>query len=128
MVKVERGMAKILIIDDEDKLIKMLQMRLEANEYEVITANNGKEGLEKAKTENPDLILLDVVMTRMDGYEVCAVLKKDAQYNKIPIILYTNKAQDDFEEMGRSVGADVLTINPFDAPDLLAKIEELLKK
>jgi len=128
MVKVEGDMAKILIIDDEIKLLKMLQMRLEANEYEVITANNGKEGLEKAKTENLDLILLDVVMARMDGYEVCAVLKKDAQYNKIPIILFTGKAQDDFEEMGRSVGADALTINPFETPDLLAKIEELLKK
>jgi len=121
-------MAKILIIDDEDNLIEILQMRLEANEYEVITANNGKKGLEKAKTENPDLILLDVVMTRMDGYEVCAVLKKDTQYNKIPIILFTNKAQDDFEEMGRSAGADALTINPFETHDLIAKIEELLKK
>jgi len=121
-------MAKILIIDDEDRILNMLQMRLEDNGYEVITANNGKEGLEKAKTENPDLILLDVVMTRMDGYEVCAVLKKDTQHNKIPIILFTGKAQDDFEEMGRSAGADALTMKPFDSKVLLGKIEELLKK
>jgi len=120
-------MAKILIIDDESKLVELLQLRLEANGYEVISANNGEEGLEKAKTENPDLILLDVVMPKMSGYQVCKILKNDTQYNKIPIVLFSGKEQDEFEKIGKGMGADALTKNPFDPSVLLAKIEELLE-
>jgi len=74
-----------LLIDDESQMVDMVQMRLEANGYEVISANDGEEGLEKAKSEKPDLIILDVMMPKMDGYQVCTILKHDAQYNKIPI-------------------------------------------
>jgi len=120
-------MAKILVVDDESHLIELVQMRLEANGYEVITANDGEEGLEKAKSEKPDLILLDVMMPKMDGYKACSLLKSDEQFRKIPIILFTGKAQDDFEEVGKKAGADAFITKPFDPPDLLAKIEELLK-
>jgi len=119
---------KILVIDDETDLIMMVQMRLEANGYEVLSANDGEEGLEKAKSENPDLILLDVMMPKMDGYMVCSSLKNDEQFKKIPIILFTGKAQDDFEEVGKKARADAFITKPFDPSDLLAKIEELLKK
>ena len=122
------GQKKILVVDDESQLVEMLQLRLEANGYEVISANNGEEGLEKAKTENPDLILLDVMMPKMNGYQVCTILKNDAQHNKIPIFLFSGKEQVDFEKIGKKVGADAITINPFDPTVLLAKIEELLKK
>jgi len=121
-------MSKILIVDDELDLIKMVQMRLEANGYEVVTANDGEEGLEKAKSEEPDLILLDVMMPKMDGYQVTSLLKNDEQYRKIPIILFTGKAQKDFKDVGKKAGADAFMTKPFDPPDLLAKIEELLKK
>jgi len=122
------GQKKILVVDDEADLIMMVQMRLEANEYEVISANDGEEGLEKAKNEKPDLILLDVMMPKINGYQVCTILKQDAQYNKIPIILFTGKAQDDFEKAGKKAGADAFITKPFDPPDLLSKVEELLKK
>jgi len=121
-------MAKILIVDDETDSIMMVQMQLEANGYEVIAANNGEEGLEKVKNEKPDLIILDVMMPKMNGYQVCAILKYYAHYNKIPIILITGKAQHEFRELGQRVGADDFITKPFDPPILLAKIEELLKK
>ena len=122
------GQKKILIVDDETDLIMMVQMRLEANGYEVISANDGQEGLEKVKNESPDLILMDVMMPKMNGYEVCGLLKNDTLYSKIPIILFTGKAQQDFEEVGKKAGADAFITKPFDPPDLLSKIEELLKK
>jgi len=121
-------MAKILIVDDEIQLIKLVQMRLEAHGYEVIAANDGEEGLEKAKIEKPDLIILDVMMPKMDGYQVCRLLKTDALYTNIPIILFTGKAQDEFEEIGDKVGADAFIRKPFDSKVLLGKVEELLKK
>ena len=121
-------MEKILVVDDENDLIMMVQMRLETNGYEVISANDGEEGLEKAKSENPDLIILDVMMPKMDGYETCSLLKNDAQCNKIPIILFTGKAKDEFMKIGQMAGADAFITKPFESPVLLAKIEELLKK
>jgi len=124
----KRSMTKILVVDDEVQLIKMVQMRLETHGYEVISANDGEEGLKKAKSENPDLILLDVVMPKMDGYQVCRLLKTDALYTNIPIILFTGKAQDDFEEIGDKVGADAFVTKPFDSKVLLGKVEELLKR
>ena len=121
-------MAKILVIDDEVQLVEMVQMRLEASGYDVITASNGQVGLEKAKSENPDLILCDVMMPKMDGYKVCGLLKNDARYSKIPLILFTARAQQDDHEVGEEVGADAYITKPFEPPVLLAKIEELLKK
>jgi len=121
-------MAKILIVDDENTFITIAQVRLEASGYEVITAKDGEEGLEKAKSEKPDLIILDVMMPGKDGYQVCRLLKKDAKYEKIPIILFTDKAKDKFEVVGSKVGANVTIRKPFELSNLLAMIEELLKK
>jgi len=121
-------MAKILVIDDEVQLVEMVQMRLEAAGYEVVTANDGQEGLEKAKSIEPDLILCDVMMPKMDGYKVCGLLKNDSRYSKIPLILFTARAQQDDQDVGDEVGADAYITKPFEPPVLLAKIEELLGK
>jgi len=121
-------MAKILIVDDEATFIKLAQLKLESSGYEVITAEDGKEGLKKAKSEKPDLIILDVVMPEMNGYQVCRLLKNDAQYKKIPIILFTGKVQDKFEIVGSKVGANATIRKPFDLAYILAVIEKLLKK
>jgi DNA-binding response OmpR family regulator len=121
-------MAKLLIIDDEIQLLEMVKIRLEANGYEIITANDGQEGLEKAKSEKPDLIMCDVMMPKMDGYKVCGLLKKDTRYSKIPFILFTARAQKDDFELGLEIGADAYITKPFEPPVLLAKIDELLKK
>lgn len=121
-------MAKILVVDDEISLIEMIQMRLEANGYDVITAHDGQEGLDKAKSEKPDLIILDVMMPKMDGYKVCGLLKNDARFNNIPIILFTARAQKNDIDVGEEVGADAYCTKPFDPKFLLGQIEALLKK
>jgi len=94
----------------------------------VIIANDGQEGLKKVKSENPDLILLDVMMPKMEGFEVCNLLKNDARYSKIPIILFTAKALQADIEAGQDAGADAYITKPFEPSVLLAKIEELSKK
>ena len=123
-----RKMSKILVIDDETQLIEMVQMRLEAAGYEVITASDGQEGLDKAKSVEPDLILCDVMMPKMDGYKVCGLLKNDSRYSKIPLILFTARAQQDDQDVGDEVGADAYITKPFEPPVLLAKIKELLEQ
>jgi len=116
----------ILIIEDEIGMVEMLKLRLEANGYDVISALDGMAGLEKARKEKPDLIILDLMLPKMDGYKVCALLKKDTQYAKIPIILFTARAQESDKQMGKDVGADAYITKPFEPQVLLGKIKELL--
>ena len=119
---------KILVVDDEPDLVAIVKMRLQANNYEVLTACDGQEGLDKARKENPDLIILDLMLPKMDGYKVCGLLKKDARYSKIPIILFTARAQESDRTLGEEVGADAYITKPFEPQLLLAKIKELLKE
>ena len=117
---------KILVIDDETELLKAISICLKASGYEVITAQDGQEGLEKAKASNPDLIILDVLMPKMDGYEVCRLLKFDEQYKSIPVIMLTAKVQDIDKAMGKKVGADDYITKPFETHDLIDKIKKNL--
>lgn len=119
---------KILVVDDEAQLVDMVKMRLEANSYEVIVAYDGQEALEKTKKEKPDLIILDLMLPKMDGYKVCGLLKADTRYNKIPIIMFTARAQESDLKMGEEVGADAYITKPFEVEVLLEKIRELLKE
>jgi len=122
-------MAKILVVDDESQFAEMIKMRLEANEYEVIIARSGQEGLDKAKSENPDLIVLDVMMPDISGYEACRLLKKDSQCNKIPVIICTGKAlPPEVEKASRESKAEDYIVKPFESGVFLAKIAELLKR
>jgi DNA-binding response OmpR family regulator len=117
---------KILVVDDETELLKALSIRLNTSGYEVITASDGQEGLEKAKSLNPDLIVLDILMPKMDGYEVCRMLKFDEKYKSIPVIMLTAKAQDIDKAMGKKVGADDYITKPFETQDLVDKIKKYL--
>ena len=119
---------KILVVDDEVDLVEMLTMRLEASGYEVITASNGQEGLDKAQNENPDLMLLDVMMPIMNGYQVCRLLKFDDRFKHIPIIMLTAKTQDSDEATGKQTGADSYIGKPFDWKILHAEIKKYLKE
>lgn len=118
---------RILVVDDEVELVNMLTLRLEANDYEVIASYDGQDALDKARKEQPHLILLDLMLPKMDGYKVCALLKADSRYNKIPIIMFTARAQDTDKELGREAGADAYITKPFEAQALLGKMRELLK-
>ncbi len=117
---------KILVVEDEAELTGAIQIRLEQAGYEVLTAYDGQEGLEKARVENPDLIVLDLMLPKMDGYKVCRMLKFDEKYKKIPVVMLTARAQEKDEDLGYEVGADAFITKPFKYQALLAKIAELL--
>jgi len=117
---------KILMVDDEPEFLEMVKTRLEAGGYEVITASDGQQGLDKAKKEKPDLIILDLMLPKMDGYKVCGFLKKDTRYSRIPIIILSARAQEEDMQLGEELGADAYIIKPFDAAALLGKIKEFL--
>lgn len=117
---------KILVVEDEAELIGAIQIRLEQAGYEVLTASDGQEALEKARMENPDLIVLDLMLPKIDGYKVCRMLKFDENYKRIPVVMLTARAQEKDEDLGYEVGADAFITKPFKYRVLLAKIAELL--
>lgn len=118
---------KILIVDDESDLVEMISIRLEANNYQVVAAYDGQQALEKVRTEKPDLIVLDIMIPKLDGYKVCRMLKFDEKYKHIPIILFSARAQESDKLLGEQVGADAYITKPFEPKTLLDKIQELLK-
>ena len=117
---------RILIVDDEEDILSVLKFRLEANNYEALTASDGQEGLNKARTEKPDLIILDLMLPKLDGYKVCRMLKFDESYKAIPIIMFTARVQQKDEELGKEMGADAYVTKPFEPEVLLEKIRQLL--
>ena len=120
------GKAKILLVDDEPSIVKMVGKRLEVEGFEVLVAMDGQDGLKKAQTENPELIILDIMLPKLNGYEVCTMLKQDTRYQKVPIIMFTAKAQDKDEKLGLECGANAYMRKPFKAQELIEKIRGLL--
>lgn len=119
---------RILVVDDEMDLAEMVRFRLEANGYEILLAHDGQQALEVARKEKPDLIILDLMLPKMDGYKVCGLLKMDSRYANIPVIIFTAKAQVDDLKLGEEVGANAYLTKPFEPAVLLGKIKELLEK
>jgi DNA-binding response OmpR family regulator len=118
---------KILLIEDEPDVLKTSLIFLESEGFKVITATDGIEGLHKTRSENPDLIIMDIMLPKLDGYKLCRMLKFDEKYKHIPIILFTARAQESDEQMGKEVGADAYIMKPFEPQVLIEKIGELLK-
>ena len=124
---------KILIVDDDPDLVEAVSTILENKGYEVAAAYGGIEGLEKAKTENPDLIVLDVMMPDKDGYQVCKELKGDPKYSSIPILLLTAVVSKIpttryTQQMGMETEADDYVDKPVEPEELVKRIEALLSK
>lgn len=117
---------KILVVDDEQDILETVRMRLEAYGYNVITAANGNDGYKKAKTESPDLIILDLMLPGLDGYQICRLLKFDEGYRRIPVIMLTAKSQEEDKMWSEKVGADCYLTKPFKSNELLQKVKELL--
>ena len=118
---------KLLIVDDEKDFVDAVSIRLEAKGFDILKAYNGKEGLEKAHLEKPDLIILDVAMPEMNGYDVCMKLKFDKAYKGIPIIMLTAKFHPDDIRFGHEMGADAYMTKPVELEVLLHKISALLR-
>jgi DNA-binding response OmpR family regulator len=118
---------KILVIDDSPDNVYYLQSRLQHENFQVLTAFSGKDGIEKARSESPDLILLDIMMPEMDGFEVCKVLTNYENTSLIPIILVTAKVDAKDVEEGLKVGAFDYIKKPFDKVELIARINSAIR-
>ncbi|MFA5155852.1 MAG: response regulator [Candidatus Omnitrophota bacterium] len=119
---------RILLVDDETALVDLMKIRLEANGYDVLTAGDGQLALDKARADIPDLIILDLMLPKIDGYQVCRQLKSDEKYKHIPVLMFSARAQEADKKNGEEAGADGYIVKPFDPPALLSKIKELLKE
>jgi DNA-binding response OmpR family regulator len=118
--------AKILVVEDEPNMVAGLRDNFEFEGYEVITANDGIEGLERAQLESPDLVVLDVMMPRMSGLEVCRQLR--AKRPSIPIIMLTARGQEVDKVVGLELGADDYVTKPFSIRELLARVKAILRR
>lgn len=116
---------KILVIDDEKAIADIIKFNLKKEGYDVITANDGEEGITKVFTENPDLILLDIMMPKVDGYEVC---KKVREKISTPIIMLTARAEEVDKVLGLELGADDYVTKPFGIRELIARVKANLRK
>lgn len=119
---------RILVVEDEDDFRRILQHYLEGAGYEVVFFNNGEEGVKAVPTVSPDMVLLDVNLPGMDGYEVCRQLRSDSRFGHIPIIMITVQSQVGEIVKGLKIGADDYILKPFDPDEVLARITTLFRK
>jgi len=123
----KKAKKKILIVDDEPDIVETLKFLIESEGFESITAVDGEEALRKAKEENPDVMILDVMLPKINGYKVCRLLKFDSKYKHIPILMVTARSQEEDKVIGEETGADEYITKPFDINELLQKIHCYLK-
>ena len=119
---------RILLVDDEADFVELLRNRLEENNFDVIIAYDGEEALVAVERERPDLILLDIMLPKMSGFDVCRKLKVDERLKNIPIVMLSAKFQPNDIKFGMAMGADGYITKPFEPQVLLEKIRELLNK
>jgi DNA-binding response OmpR family regulator len=118
---------KILVVDDEPDAVELVEFNLKSNGYEVVTAADGEEALEKARNLLPDLIILDLMLPEVDGTEVCKILRRDQRTQAIPIIMLTAKAGEIDRVLGLELGADDYVTKPFSPRELVLRVKRLLK-
>ena len=114
--------SKILVVDDETYIVELVKFNLEKEGYKVVVANDGLSALEKVKSELPDLIILDIMLPKMDGLEVCRTLKLNPEYNSIPIIMLTAKGEEFATVLGLEMGADDYIKTPYSHRELVARV------
>lgn len=122
------GFGKILIIEDDEHIQELLRFNLQTNGYDVIMASDGLQGLEMARENLPDLILLDLMLPKMDGLDVCRAVKSDTQMMIIPIIMLTAKGSETDKVLGLELGADDYLTKPFSIRELMARIKAVLRR
>jgi len=121
----EKTRFKILAVDDEQRMVRFIQLNLEQDGFEVVTAYNGKEALEQVRTQLPDLILLDIMMPDINGFDV---LKKIREVNNVPVIMLTAKGEEDDRIQGLELGADDYITKPFSPRELVSRIRAVLRR
>ena len=118
---------KILIVDDEQDIVESLKFVLEASGFTCYCAYNGEDGLHLAKEVSPDLIILDVMMPKINGYKICRLLKYDNKYKNIPILMVTARSQDEDKLIGEETGVYEYITKPFELDEIVKKVEGYLK-
>ncbi len=121
-------MKKILIVDDEQDIVESLKFVLEGSGYTCYCAYDGEEGLKLARDIIPDLIILDVMMPRINGFKISRLLKFDKKYKDIPILMVTARSQEEDKLIGEETGADEYITKPFDLDDVLKVVQKYLDK
>jgi DNA-binding response OmpR family regulator len=124
----ERPKARVLVVDDEPDLIRILEFGLKAAGYHVETASDGQEGLKKARELKPDIILLDLMLPKLDGYKVCRLLKFDERYKHIPIMILSARTQEGDQNLAHEMGANRFLTKPYEFAEILQHIQALLKQ
>ena len=118
---------KILVIEDDPSTLRLIKYTLQQEGYEVLTVPNGLEGLRKARSEQPDLVILDVMLPGIDGFEVCHRLRAESQTAKLPILMISGKTRGIDKATGLKTGADDYVTKPWHRPELVAKIAAMLE-
>ncbi|MBE3574999.1 MAG: response regulator transcription factor [Firmicutes bacterium] len=116
---------KVLVVDDEPAIVELIKYHLEKEGFEALVAYDGAEGLAKARSEHPDLIILDVMLPKMDGFAVCQTIRQE---QTVPIILLTAKGEEFDKVFGLQLGADDYVTKPFSYRELLARVKALLRR
>ena len=117
---------QILLVDDEPSILKIVGKRLEIEGFKVLVATNGQDALKKAKQEAPALIILDLMLPKLNGFQVCRLLKFDQHFSHIPVILFTARTDEKDKVLGLDCKADAYVCKPFQAGELLGHIRRLL--
>lgn len=122
-------MSKILLVEDDAMLLEMYTLKFKEGGFEIVTATDGEAGLALSKTENPDIILLDIMMPKMDGFAVLAEIKKDSKTASIPVLLLSNLGQKSDIEKGKELGADDYVVKASLTPaQVVEKVKSYLSK
>ena len=119
-------MPRVLVVDDEVNIVRLIQINLQRHGYEVETANNGAEALAKIRDSRPDLLVSDVMMPEMDGFELLANVRRDPALSDLPVIMLTAKAQDADVMSGYKHGADMYLTKPFNPAELITFAKRIL--
>jgi len=119
--------SKILVVDDETYIVELVKFNLEKEGYKVVVANDGLSALETVKSEMPDLIILDIMLPKIDGLEVCRTLKLNPEYKSIPIIMLTAKGEEFDTVLGLEMGADDYIKKPFSPREMIARVKARLR-
>jgi CheY-like chemotaxis protein len=117
---------KVLVVDDHPDAVNILTMVLQKGGYQTVSAQDGAEALQKIHKENPGMVLLDVMMPKMDGYDVCRAVKADPETRHIPIVMLSARTDSASREKGRSLGAADYLAKPIDPAEILKKVQEYL--
>lgn len=116
---------RILVVDDEPRFVRLTEANLQTEGYQVVKAKNGKQAVEMTVNEKPDLVLLDVMMPEMDGFQACERIR---EFSNVPIIMLTAKGEEDQRVKGLNLGADDYIVKPFSASEMLARVRAVLRR